>query len=236
MQVKRIAQALCAMVLLCGCLYSQTITGTLLGTITDPGGASVPNMQVEIKNLTSSAVRTTITGPEGIFRFNSLEPARYDLSIKAAAGFKSYSQTSIDVTANETRDLGQIRLALGALTEQISVTAAATPVQTASSENSKLIDSSQIVDLTLKGRDLFAMLTTVPGVYLGNTYLTGGDASSESNGISPLTINGGGETTSNFTVDGVTDEDFGSNQTVHFEPTMDSIAEMRVLTSNYSAE
>jgi len=51
-------------------------------------------------------------------------------------------------------------------------------VQTTSSENSKLVDSGQMADLSLKGRDLFAALTTVPGVYFGNAYLTGGDTSS----------------------------------------------------------
>ena len=236
MKVKRTARALCAMLFLCGCVFSQTTTGTLLGTVTDPGAAAVPNVQVEIKNLNTGAIRTTVSGPEGIFRFNSLEPARYDLTIKGTGGFKTYAQTNIDVTANEVRDLEQIKLSLGSLTEEISVTAAATPVQTASSENSKLLDGTQMVDLTLKGRDMFAMLQTVPGVNFGNNYLTGGDATSETNGISTISINGGGGARVNFQVDGIVDLDSGSNTTTDYEPTMDSIAELRVLTSNYQAE
>jgi hypothetical protein len=208
----------------------------LLGTITDPGDAAVPNVQIEIKNLTTGATRNTVSGPEGIFRFNSLEPARYDLAIKATTGFKTYNQTSIDVTADEVRDLGRIRLALGSLTEEVSVTAAATPVQTASSENSTLVDSNQMVDLTLKGRDLFAALVTVPGINFGTTYLAGGDATSEGNGLGSMSINGGGGDRANFTVDGITDMDTGSNGTLHYEPTMDTISEMRVLTTNYQAE
>jgi outer membrane receptor protein involved in Fe transport len=132
--------------------------------------------------------------------------------------------------------LGKVSLSLGALTEEVSVVAVATPIQTASSENSKLVDSSQIVDLTLKGRDMFAVLQTVPGVYFGNTYLTGGDATSEGNALGNMSINGGGGGRANFTVDGITDLDTGSNTTSHFEPTMDTIAEMRVLTTNYQAE
>ena len=183
MSFKRIAQVLSSLALLCGCAFSQSTTGTLLGTVTDPANAAVPNVKIEIRNLTTQATRTTVSGPEGIFRFNSLEPARYNLTIASASGFKTYAQTNIDVTADEVRDLGRIALVLGALTDQISVTAAVTPVQTASSDLSTLVDSSQIVDLTVKGRDMFAALVMVPGVSYGNTYLGGGDATNQGPGF-----------------------------------------------------
>ena len=235
MSLKRMAQVLCVMALLCGCVFSQSITGTMTGTIVDSSNAAVPGVQIEVKNLGTGATRTTVSGAEGIFTFNSLDPARYNMTAKAT-GFKTYTQTGIDITASAPRDLGKITLSLGALTEEVSVVAVATPVQTASSENSKLIDSSQIVDLTLKGRDMFSILQTVPGVYFGNAYLTGGDASSEGTALQTMSINGGGGGRANFTVDGITDLDTGSNSTSHFEPTMDTIAEMRVLTTNYQAE
>src|ERR1035437_10376024 len=95
--------------------------------MTDSSNAAVPGAQVELKNLSTGFVRTTASGPEGIFRFNSLDPARYDLTIKPTAGFKTYAQKSIDVTANEVRDLGRVALELGALTEQVSVTAGVGP-------------------------------------------------------------------------------------------------------------
>ena len=172
----------------------------------------------------------TTTGAEGIFRFNSLVPATYSLTIKPAAGFKTYTQSNIDVTANEVRDLGKIPLALGAITEQVSVTATTTLTQTASSENSKLIDQNQLANITLKGRDLFGLMLTLPGVTL-----TQGETTSE-NTIGRVRINGAANSSANFTVDGITNLDTGSNGTSHFEPNMDSIAEMRVLTSNYQAE
>jgi hypothetical protein len=131
MSVNRMAWALCAMALLCGCIFGQTTTGTLLGTVADPTDAGVPGALVELKNAATGAVTSTTTGAEGIFRFNSLVPATYSLTIKPAAGFKTYTQSNIDVTANEVRDLGKIPLALGAITEQVSVTATTTLTQTA---------------------------------------------------------------------------------------------------------
>src|SRR5262249_3371485 len=92
MSVTRTIQGLCAITLLSGCLFSQSTTGTLLGTVTDPGEAAVAGARVELRNAATGAVIATTTGAEGIFRFNSLVPATYTLTIRAAAGFKTYLQ------------------------------------------------------------------------------------------------------------------------------------------------
>jgi len=230
MLMKRTALTLGALAVLCGSIFGQSTTGTLLGTLADPGDAAIPGAQVALKNIATGAAVTTTTGAEGIFRFNSLVPATYTLTIMPASGFKSYTQANIDVTANEVRDLGRISLAIGAVTEQVTVTASSTPVQTGSSENSKLIDQKQLAAITLKGRDLFGLMLTLPGVAV-----TQRETTSE-NTIGSVRINGATNSSANFTVDGITNLDTGSNGTSHFEPNIDSIAEMRVLTSNYQAE
>src|ERR1035437_5012165 len=149
MALKRMAQGLCILTLLCGCIFAQTTSATLQGTVTDPGDAAVPGVAIELRNASTGAVRSTTSTADGIFRFNSLEPAVYSLTIKAAAGFKALDVNNIHLTANEIRELGRLKLALGALTEQVEATAASTPVQTSSSENSKLVDATQVADLTL---------------------------------------------------------------------------------------
>ena len=221
---------LCVLTFCAGLAFSQTTTGELLGTVVDPGNAAVPGAQVDLKNAATGAVVRTTTGAEGIFRFNSLVPATYSLTISATSGFKIYTESSIDVTASEVRDLGKITLTLGTLTEQVSVVATATPIQTASAENSKLIDSAQMNGITLRGRDLFGLLVVLPGVQT-----TQQDTTSE-NSIGSVRINGGIAGLANFTVDGISDTDTANNTTLHFEPNMDSIAEVRVLSSNYQAE
>jgi hypothetical protein len=239
MKIKRMAHLVGALALMCGCVFGQSASGTLQGTILDPAGAAVPDVTVVIKSQSTGATRNTISGSDGTFILNGVEAATYDLTITAKAGFKTYSQTGIDVTPNERRDLGKINLALGTLTEQVTVTAAATPLQTSSGENSKLIESSQIQNITVKGRDLFNLLQTIPGVSFGNALLSGSGADATSNAsgtFGNLQINGGGTARANFTVDGVVDVDNGNNAQVDFEPTMDTIQEIRVLTSNYQAE
>ena len=226
----RIVHALWVPLILCGSVFAQSTTGTLQGTVTDSAGAAVPNVQLELKNVGTGASRSTVSGPEGIFRFNSLEPATYGLTIKAPAGFKEYREQSLVVNADEVRDLGQIALSLGGITELVSVTAAATPVQTASSENAKLVDNNQFTNLTQRGRDMFGYLLTLPGITASPAETT------SSSGPSNTRINGGTEYSVGFMVDGVPDLDTGSNGSSMFEPTLDTIAELRVLSTNYQAE
>src|ERR1035438_8117966 len=88
-----------------------------------------------------------------------------------------------------------------------------------------------MMDLTLRGRDLFGMLFTLPGVTTAEQ-----DTTSE-NSIGSVRINGAQYAgLANFAVDGISDLDTANNTTLHYEPNMDAIAEMRVLTSNYQAE
>jgi len=239
MKTNRLTHLVCALVVICGCAFGQSASGTLQGTILDPTGAAVPDVKVVIRNIDTKAERNTVSGADGTFILNGVEAATYDLTITAKQGFKIYTETNVAITPNERRDLGKITLAIGTTSDRITVTAAATPVQTSSSENSKLIESSQIQNLTVKGRDLFTMLQTIPGVTFGNNLLAGANADATSNAANTfgaLQINGGGTARTNFTVDGVVDVDNGNNAQVDFEPTMDTIAEIRVLTSNYQAE
>src|ERR1051326_280584 len=230
MIMQRMGCVLSAFLLLCACIFAQTTTGTLVGTVVDPVDAAVPGIQVEVTNVATGVATTTTTGAEGIFRFNSLVPANYTLTIKPATGFKTYTQSNIQVTADEVRALGKITLSIGTITETVSVTAVATPIQTASGENSKLIEKDQFDKLTLKGRDMFGLMVLMPGVNASQQQTT------SENSVGSVRINGATIASANFTVDGITDLDTGSNGTTHFEPNMDSIAEMRVLTSNYQAE
>jgi hypothetical protein len=235
MSTKRTAQTLLVAALFCGVAFSQSTMGTLTGTVTDASGAAVPNAKVEAKNLRTAAVRDTVSGPEGVFVFNSLEPAQYTVTVKAT-GFKTYAQNNIDITANAPRDIGKLALAVGAVTEEVSVTAVATPVQTASSENSKLVDDVQMNDITLKGRDMWSIMNTIPGASLGNLSLTGEDNPDPNAGLGALQMNGNGADRTGMTVDGAEGSAAGGNAMTFFEPTVDSIAEMRILTTNYQAE
>ncbi len=125
-------------------------------------------------------------------------------------------------------------LSVGEVKQSVEMADVATPLQTASSEKSGLVTGSQLNDLALKGRDFVALTALMPGVV--DTARTGRNTTANS-APTGIYINGMRAEDKNFTVDGVTDVDTGSGATtIHYEPNMDSIAEVKVLTSNYQAE
>jgi hypothetical protein len=209
----------------------QTVSSTVIGTVLDPASAVVPNARVTLTEPATGNVRTVMTDVGGSFRFLDLVPGTYTLSVQVQ-GFKSLTETNLVVAANETRDVGKITLQVGSLSESVSVIAEATPIQLASSEKSGGIDANQLAYVTLKGRDMFGYLSMVPGVI----DTTGARDVTTPNAIGGIYINGNNGSKINFTVDGITDLDTGSNSTVHYEPNIDAIQELKVLTSNYQAE
>ena len=225
---KQLCLLILAAALLAATAFAQAVSSNIVGLVTDPANAAIANVEVQLKETATGNMRITNSGTEGLFRFNTIPPGVYALTIKAQ-GFKTYVQQDINLASSETRDLGRIQLTLGSVVEEISVTATVTTVQTASSERSALVDFRQLNQIAIRGRDMFAFLSLMPGVT--------GISSGETTGTNlPGSINGAPANRKNFTVDGVTDMDTGSNGTVHYEPNIDSIAEIRILTTNYQAE
>lgn len=229
MQANR-ATLLCVLLaLLVASVFGQTVSSSLVGTVLDPANAVVPNAPVKLTDQDTGTMREATTDSSGVFRFLNVTPGNYSVSVEVT-GFKGYSQHNIVVAAQETRDVGKLTLAIGNTSERVSVVAEATPVQTSSAEKSQMVDGHQLNDITLKGRDLFGYMRLIPGVIdTANRDVT------SPNGFGNITINGN-TSAKNFTVDGITDVDTGSNGTIHFEPNIDAIQELKVLTSNYQAE
>src|SRR5215475_5011742 len=208
---------------------SQTVSSSLMGTVLDQTGAVIPSAPVTLTEQDTGTVREILTDASGVFRFLNLTPGNYSISVHQT-GFKTLLQSNISLSAQETRDVGKLSLELGNTSEKISIIAEVTPVQTSSSEKSQMVDGHQLNDITLKGRDLFGYMRLIPGVIdTANRDVT------SPNGFSNITINGN-TSAKNFTVDGITDVDTGSNGTIHYEPNIDAIQELKVLTSAYQAE
>ncbi len=227
---KTFFRASLTLALCCAGAFGQTVSSSLIGTVVDPADAAVANAPVTLTDTETKNTRTANTDNQGTYRFLSIDPGNYTLTVKAT-GFKSETQTGIVIAASETHNGGKMVLQLGSVSDSISVTAEVAQVQLSSSEKSQTVDSNQLEELTLKGRDLFGYMKLVPGVI---------DTSNSRDVTSPGAIGGitinGNTSAKNFTVDGITDMDTGSNGTLHYEPNLDSIQELKVLASNYQAE
>ncbi len=231
--VRRTTSGLSVLVLALFCVgaYGQTVTSSLEGVVVNPSGAAIANAPVTLTNTETRLARAGRTDDTGTYRFQQVSPGTYDLTV-AAAGFKTETQTGITISASEIHNGGRMTLAIGSVSDTISVTAEQATIQLESSERAATVGAMELTNLTLKGRDLFGYMRLVPGFL--DTQTTRDVTSPGSN--SGLYIQGNTSGTINFTVDGISAMDTGSGTSVHYEPNLDSIQELKVLTTNYQAE
>jgi len=211
---------------------AQNVSSSVNGSLADPTRAAIGGAEVKLTRHGTGSVLTTRSDSEGLFTFPNVGTGVYDLSVQQS-GFKALAVQDIAVSASEIRSLGRLTLQIGEVREAVSVTAEVTPLQLSSAERSGTVTGAQINNLALKGRDFFALLQTIPGVVDTAADTRETTSNQPQRGIY---INGTRENQKNVSVDGVTAMDTHSNGSATFQPNMDSIEEVRILTSNYQAE
>jgi hypothetical protein len=212
-------------------LPAQNVSCSLSGTVQDIAGAVVPGAKVTLTGEGNGFVRTGTTNHEGFFSFPDLTPASFSLVVEAP-GFKLLKEKGILINADEERSLGQLKLEVGNSSQSISIQADVVSVNTVNGERAGTLTGEQLDQIALRGRDVFDAISLMPGVI----DTSDGRDSPSPTSISNIYILGGRNDSKNMTIDGVTNLDTGSNTTVHSMPSMDSVAEVKVLMSAYSAE
>src|SRR5215468_7525360 len=214
-------------------LGGQTTTGTISGTVVDPAGALIPGAMVFATNEATGDSRSTITSESGNFSFPSLLPATYTLKVELA-GFQTFQRTGNILTPNSRLDVGQLKLAIGAIGDTINVEASVAQVQTASAENSAVLTHEQFSMIPTKGRDLTNMLRLLPGVQMTGDQDAFGGATGFGAAIGA--VQGTRASQQNLTVDGLLANDLGASSGLSGQVNMDAVQEVKVLLSTYQAE
>ncbi len=216
-------------VCLSGIIFAQNdTTATVSGQVTDSTGAIVPNATVVIVDSSTSKTRTVQAGVDGAFRVSALMPGDYSIKVEKS-GFKGYVQ-NITLNVKDSRQIS-IVLEIGNVSEIVTVLDEAPLIQE-SSTGQTLINNKQIIEIPLNNRDFTKLLELVPGV---SSDLTDETSLGLTNRTA-ISINGMRRNGVNFLVDGVNNTDGGSNITLLSTPTIDSIKEFKVLSSNFTAE
>jgi hypothetical protein len=217
-------------VLLTPCLLGQGLTGQISGVVQDPSGGALPGATLNLTNVATSQTREVISDSSGNFVFTQLLPGTFRLVV-SATGFKRHEQTDIVLTATERVVLKPIELQLGEMTETVEVRAEGGGLQTQSAERSGLISTYQTQNIPLKGRDYIGLVRLLPGVVDNQNRNAPGW-----NNLSNISINGNRTGTVNLTLDGVSSLDTGSMTGPYLAPSLDAVAEIKVLLTNYQAE
>src|SRR3989441_826678 len=217
---------------------AQTTTvGTISGTVRDEKGAVVPRAEVSIQGEGTGISRTVSSDDNGFYLAPSLPAGLYTIST-APRGFKKTVASAVDLHVAENRTVN-LDLQVGQVTETVTVSSDAAPVETRSGEISSLISEKQVTELPLNGRNYAQLALMVPGVSPVTQAGAGGAFGTQGTGLDShvdMSVNGNQSNANLWTVDGVNNMDVGSNATLLIFPSIDSIQEFRVERNSFSAE
>jgi hypothetical protein len=223
---------------ICAIVNAQVTTvGTISGNVRDPQGAAVPNAEVTIQQLGTGFSRTVTANDEGFFIASSLPVGKYTVSA-SPQGFKKTVTTEVDLHVGESRVVN-LDLQVGQVSETVTVTSDAAPVEIRNGDVSSLISEKQVTELPLNGRNYSQLALMVPGVSPVTQAGAGGAFAANGTGLNggvDMSVNGNGSNTNLWTVDGVNNMDVGSNRTLLVFPSIDTIQEFRVERNSFSAE
>ena len=203
---------------------AQEATGRVIGTVTDEKGAVVSGATVTVTNVDTQVARKTTTNSDGNFEVVLLRIGNYQVTAEQP-GFKKAVSEEEKLQINQALRF-DIKLEVGAPTESVTVTSQAAGVETVSPTLGQTVQTRQIVNLPLNGRNVLNLALLQPGVSENNP----GDGSA---GF--FNIAGNRSDSVTFLLDGGVNNNLLNNGVV-YNPNPDTIAEFRLLTSNYTAE
>ena len=212
----------------------QSVTGTILGIVSDTSGGVMAGAKVTIVNEGTALTRTVTTDSNGEYTAPSLPTGRYTV-MSEMTGFKTLALSNIDVGVDQRVRI-DLKLEVGAMTESVSIQAESPLLQTSSSELGTTVSDEQIEALPLNGRNFVNLTRTIPGVLRGIPGANiDGAGSLAWRASASFSANGQRPRDNNYMLDGV-DNNETWLQTVVVFPSVDALDEFKLQTSTYSAE
>jgi hypothetical protein len=207
-------------------VYGQATQGNLNGTVTDSSGASVPKAQVEVVSPATGFKRQVETGDVGVYSIAGLPVGTYDLTI-SHEGFKTFEQRGIELLIGQTRTVNA-QLQVGAAIQKVEVQATVQSLESANAELGEVVQSRQVNDIPVNGRDWAVLMALAPG---GINFGGGGQRD--------MRFVGRAIDDSNYTFDGLDAtgvQEQSQKVGVRLSLSLDAIAEFRVSSSVYTAD
>ena len=201
-------------------------TASISGTVVDTSQSAVPGSQVTLTNAGTALARSTTSSEQGLFEFPDLPPGVYKLVV-SKAGFKVWSQSAVSLSVAQHITLYP-QLQVGSATQTVEVTAEAAFLTTNTSTLSGVVESQQIEQLPLNGRNALQLQALEPGVVSTGT---GGQFGAQQ---VTFTASGGRDIDTNYTLDGGINVDPFYAISNNY-PNPDALQEFSVSSRNYSA-
>ncbi|HEX4772905.1 MAG TPA: TonB-dependent receptor [Bryobacteraceae bacterium] len=213
-------------------VYGQGSTGAINGTVTDPSGSVVPGVSVVLKNTATAAEQVATTNADGRYVFPTVQPGYYTLTL-TKQGFTTINEPRFQTAVNQTAT-HDFTLQVGATTQELTVEATATAIEASTAELGTAIQTQEVNNLPLNGRNFTQLLTLTPGtspISTGqNSGGGGGFAGAAIGSFTFPSVNGQTNRSNMFLLDGFTDYAFVGNYAV--SPIIDAVDEFKVQSHN----
>jgi hypothetical protein len=213
-------------------LQGQTVSGTITGSVTDASGAPVPSAKVEAVNVATGVSLSAGTNDAGVFTLLFLPVGQYRLTAEMK-GFKKASLGPFALEVNQTARLN-IPLEVGEVTQVLEVRDVAPILQTESTKTGDVLDAAKVTSIPLNGRNFASLTQLIPGAVTTNPSSMDTARRFQGGGSRPY-VNGNREQSNNFTVEGIDTNDSIDNR-IGYQPNVDALQEVNVITGNASAE
>ncbi len=229
--VSRGVLAVLVALVLAGAAFGQGISrGTITGSVSDPTGAVIPGVEVTVENSATGESRVVESNESGVYVVSAIPAGSYSVTAELA-GFQR--QVLRDIVLEAEQRLGvDIQLEVGEVTTTVEVTGAAPVIDTESGEVSALIDSVQVAEMPINGRNWSQFGRLAAGVAAESTDQRG--IGQEGNPL--LAVHGTRTDKVRYAIDGIQNMDTGGQRGINNFPPPEAIAEVKFLTSNFNAE
>jgi Carboxypeptidase regulatory-like domain len=200
---------------------ADNLYASIRGTVTDPSGAVLPEVALTATNVATGLTYDTKTSAAGTYVFLQLPIGDY--TVKAGkSGFKAFTTHGIHLSVNQVYVV-DAKMELGAITEEVTVMANAVQVEMSTPQLGSVVNSQQIVDMPLIGRNWVNLQQTQPGVVAA------------SDGRGEFATNGSQSQQNSFLINGTDTNDLALNTRLII-PSPDAIQEFRMVTGAINPE
>jgi hypothetical protein len=207
-------------------LVAQTYTGSIVGNVTDPSGAGVPDTTITAKNVNTGITRSIKSDAEGSYRIGDLIPGSYTVKAEKA-GFQTEEAAALQLTVASSLNVN-FTLKIGEVTQTVEVQAVAPLLDTNSATVGTTVSNASVLEMPLNGRAYTDLLALIPGsVKNGTIYQASGGGN--------YSISGNRFEQNDYTLDGVSNNE-GFFKSYGIQPAIDAIQEFKVQTNITSAE
>ncbi|MBS1859924.1 MAG: carboxypeptidase regulatory-like domain-containing protein, partial [Acidobacteria bacterium] len=212
--------------------FTQEFRATISGHVFDASGGAVPNAKIAVTNVASNETSNATSDSAGAYSVPLLRPGNYRVTA-TAPGFKQFARENVVLEAARAMGI-DITLEVGAVTDTVEVTASAAVLDTQSATRSGIVTEKQVAEMPLNARNPFMLGAMMSGVNFNGAAIW--QRPFDNGAIAQWSINGGRDSSSEYFLDGASNNGQMGSNNVALVPIVDAVQEFNVMTNMYNAE